>query len=118
MSMSVYWSLSFWLSHSNTVCISLLPKVCCMPSHLILLDLLILIIFGEQYKFLIAQFSPTSYYFICLRSKHSFQHSSQTPSVYILPLMSKIKLHTHTKLQEKYGFIYFNIHVLKQQTRR
>jgi hypothetical protein len=45
------------------------------PVHLILLDLIILIIFGEKVmELLIMQFSSTSYFFITPRSKYSPQH--------------------------------------------
>jgi hypothetical protein len=39
-SFSSYWSLSFWLSHQNLICMSLRPRACCMPcpSHSSLLD--------------------------------------------------------------------------------
>jgi hypothetical protein len=43
-------ALSFWLSHKYPICIPLLPHSCYMPCHLILLDLIILIILGEENK--------------------------------------------------------------------
>jgi hypothetical protein len=73
-SWSSQWSLSFWISHQYPICIPLRPHSCYMPcpSHPPWL-------YHSNYtwrkvqvmKFLITQFSPTSYHFISLWSKYS-----------------------------------------------
>jgi hypothetical protein len=46
-SRSSYWLPSLWLSHQNLIYIPLLPILATYPTHLILLDLIIMIIFCE-----------------------------------------------------------------------
>jgi hypothetical protein len=43
-------SLSFWFSHDNLHGVLFSPIRAICPAHLILLDLIIVIIFGEEYK--------------------------------------------------------------------
>jgi hypothetical protein len=71
-------------------------RATCHP-HLILLYLIILIIWRrvQAMKLLIMQFSPTSCYLISLRSKYSPQHPVLKLSVYVPPLLSETKFHTH-----------------------
>jgi hypothetical protein len=61
-------SPSFWLSHQNSACITLVPThaTCCANS--ILIHLIILYISGEVYKLW-----STTRHFVSLRSKYSPQ---------------------------------------------
>jgi hypothetical protein len=51
MSWSSQLSLSFWLSHRYLICIHIFSNRATCPAHLIFIDMIILIIFGEEYKF-------------------------------------------------------------------
>jgi hypothetical protein len=60
-------------------------------------------------KLLIMKFFPTSYHFISLTVQiFSSAPCSQTPSVYVPPLMSETKCHTHTEPQAKLWLVFTN----------
>jgi hypothetical protein len=49
-SASSYWFLSFWISHQDPACITLVSLALHMPVHLVPLDLIIPAIFSDEYK--------------------------------------------------------------------
>jgi hypothetical protein len=72
-------------------------------AHLILIELIIRIIFGEEYKLRsspIMQFSRASYYLMPLESRHS----PQIPTIYVLPSVQETNFHTPAKSQTKLKF--------------
>jgi hypothetical protein len=81
----------------DAIVVPLISVTCPCPSHPLWLDLSNYIWRGAQViKLLIMQFSPVSRHFTSFRSKYSLTTPcSQTPSVYIPPLISETKCNTY-----------------------
>jgi hypothetical protein len=74
------------------------------PAQLILLDLIILIMFGEEYSYeapLYAVFSNLPSVHLSSDQIFSSAPCCQTPSVYLPPLMSDTRFRTHTETRAK-----------------
>jgi hypothetical protein len=56
------WSLSLRFPHQNPACTSPLPHTCYLPTHLILLDLITPILFGEEYRSISSSLHRLFYY--------------------------------------------------------
>jgi hypothetical protein len=78
-SFSSKWTLSFWLSHQYPIFILLFPMCATYPACIILLDVIVLIIFGEESIF------EAPYY------------SVSSNLIYLIPLCSETKFHMGIK---------------------
>jgi hypothetical protein len=99
-----------WLPQQNPVCTPFLPLRAIFLAHLVLLDLMMLIIFGDKNSCGVPHcviftnlliFHPSSV------QTFSSAPFSEKPSVCVLPLISETKFYTNIKLQVKLYFCIF-----------
>jgi hypothetical protein len=91
------------------------------PAHFNLLDLIILIILGEEYKSLSSSLrnflhSPVTSSIVVQIS--SSAPCSQTPSIYVPPLMPQTKFQTHTEQSYRLVYSIFKLFDSRREDRR
>jgi hypothetical protein len=101
------WSPSLRFPHQNPVCTPLLAPIrATYPAHLILIDLITRIIFGEQYRSLSSSSCSFlhSCYLVPLRPKYSPQH----PQPAFLPQYERPSFTPIQNNRQNYSSVYLN----------
>jgi len=99
------------------ISLALMHATC--PAHLILLCLITLLRYGEEYKLwrsLLWNFLHPPITSSLLGLNTSSASCSQTPSVHVLLLMWKLKFHIHRKQRYNYSFVYFTFYIFTWST--
>jgi hypothetical protein len=116
MSRSSWWSLSLRLSHQKPVCIPICSICATFPACLILLDLIILIIFGEEYEFW--NFSSCNFLQPPIISSLFGPNILSTLFFVFTPYHQRPSSTPIQKWRQNYNFVYCNFYVFTQQARR
>jgi len=109
------WSLSLRFPHQKSLCTLPPPIRVTCPVHLILLDFIIRIIFGEEYRSLNSSsvIFSTPLYLVRLMPKYSPQHPIlKQPQATFLPQCERPSFTTILHNRHSYCSVYLNFYVL------
>jgi hypothetical protein len=103
------WSLSIRSSHQNSAYISPVPMRATCPAHHIFLDLIKLIIYGEQYRSFHASMRGLLQSPVTSSPLSSKSSSSRKFLDYVYPWMLQTNLYAHTNNMQNYISVYLDL---------